>query len=357
MALYRRKESRIWWMDYTDAEGNRKRESTGTDNKQLAQELFDKTRADVWQQKRLGVKKERMFEEAVTTFLADKKQKGLKSLGDYEDRANWWREQFKGKTLSAITQELIVQTIKKKETEVSPSTCNRYLAVLKCVLRLVAIKYRWMRLDEVPQFFFYKEPEGRTRWLEPDEIARLIDALPDHWKDIAIFSFATGMRQGNVRLLRWDQVNLTRRTMVVEGTEMKNGKDHGIPLNDAAVEALRRNVGKHHTYVFTYKGKPIRNASTALWKKALARAGIEDFRRHDMRHTWASMMAQQGVPDSVLQKLGAWETPKMVDRYRHHSAASLAPFAAKVDSVLAPVSQSLPQHGQEVQEQRLRLVQ
>ena len=357
MALYRRKESRIWWMDYTDAEGIRKRESTGTENKQLAQELYDKTRADVWQQKRLGVKKERMFEEAVTTFLADKKQKGLKSLSDYEDRAKWWLEQFKGKPLSAITQELIVQTIKQKETEVSPSTCNRYLAVLKCILRLVAIKYRWMRMDAVPQFFFYREPEGRTRWLEPDEIARLIDALPEHWKDIAIFSFATGMRQGNVRLLRWDQVNLSRRTMVVEGTEMKNGKDHGIPLNDAAVEALRRNIGKHHTYVFTYRGKPIQHASTALWKKALVRAGIEDFRRHDMRHTWASMMAQQGVPDSVLQKLGAWETPKMVDRYRHHSAASLAPFAAKVDSVLAPMSQSLPQQGQEEPEQRLRLVQ
>lgn len=357
MALYRREGSRIWWMDHTDAEGNRRRESTKTDNKQLAQELYDKTRAEVWQQKRLGVKKQRLFDEAVATFLEDKRKKGLKSLSDYEDRANWWLEHFKGKALSAITQELIVQTIKKKEAEVSPSTCNRYLAVLKCIMRLVCIKYRWISHDALPEFFFYKEPEGRTRWLEPDEIARLIDALPDHWKDIAMFSFATGMRQGNVRMLRWDQVNLSRRTMVVEGTEMKNGKDHGIPLNDAAVEALRRNVGRHHTYVFTYQGKPIKYASTASWKRALKLAGIEDFRRHDMRHTWASMMAQQGVPDSVLQKLGAWETPKMVDRYRHHSAASLAPFAAKVDSVLAPMSQSLPQADAEAPEQRLRLVQ
>jgi integrase len=355
MALYRRKESRIWWMDYTDAEGKRVRETTGTDNKQLAQELYDKTKAWVWQQKRLGVKKPRLFDEAVEQFLADKK--GLRSISDYEDRANWWLEQFKGKPLTAITQELIVKTIKKKEGEVSPATCNRYLATLKCMLRMVCIKYKWISRDALPEFFFYEEPKGRTRWLEPDEIARLIDALPEHWRDIAIFSFATGMRQGNVRLLRWDQVNLTRKTMVVDGTEMKNGKDHGIPLNDAAVEALRRNIGNHHTYVFTYNGKPIRHASTATWKRALEKAGIEDFRRHDMRHTWATMLAQQGVPDSVLQKLGAWETPKMVDRYRHHSAKSLAPYAAQIDGVLKPMSQFASQGSDARREPQIRAVQ
>jgi integrase len=133
---------------------------------------------------------------------------------------------------------------------------------------------------------------------------------------------------------------------VLDGDEMKNGRDHGIPLNDAAVAVLRRCIGKHHTQVFTYNGQPVRNCSSAMWKRATKKAGIEDFRPHDMRHTWASMLAQQGVPDGVIQKLGAWETPRMVDRYRHHSAASLAPYAAKVDAVMTSASQFASQQGQ-----------
>lgn len=357
MALYKRKESAVWWMDYTDAEGNRKRESTGTDNKQLAKELFDKKKAEVWEQKRLGITPDHTFEEACNTFLADKRKKGLRSLEDYEDHIEWWLKKFGGKKLKQITQELIVHTIKEREADLAPATRNRYLATLRGVLRTVCLKYKWLRRDELPTFFFYEEPKGRTRWLEPDEIARLLDALPPHWRDIAMFSFATGLRQSNVRMLRWDQVNLTRRTVVLDGAVMKNGNDHGIPLNDAAVDVIRRQIGNHHTYVFVYRGRPVKYANTVAWKRALARAGIEDFRRHDMRHTWASMLAQAGVPDGALMALGAWQTPKMVRRYAHHSAASLAPFASKVDEALAGVtSQFLPQQGAEEPAQKLRAV-
>jgi integrase len=338
MALYRRSETRVWWMDYTDAEGKRVRQSTGTENKQLAQELYDKTRAEVWECKRLGIKKDRLFSEAVRTFLLDKKQEKLRSLADYESRSEFWVEEFQGKYLRQITKELIVQAIKKREGANSHATLNRYLAVLKAVLRHVSTKYGWLKRDDIPTFFFYEEPKGRTRWLEPEEIARLLNALPGHWRDVAEFSFATGLRQSNVLNLRWSQINLTRRTVTLDGKEMKNGRDHGIPLNDAAVEALRRCIGRHHTYVFFANGKPPCGCPSKTWKAATKKAGIEDFRPHDMRHTWASMLAQQGVPDGVIQKLGAWETPRMVDRYRHHSAASLAPYAAKVDEVMAGAS-------------------
>jgi len=341
MALYRRKESAVWWMSYTDAAGQRRRETTGTENKQLAQELFDRTKHEVWEQKRLGIKPEHKFSEAVELFLADKRKEKLKSIEDYEQRSQFWLQEFKGLNVSQITQELVVNTIKKLEDRLGPATRNRYLATLRATLRLVCIKYKWIKRDNLPDFFLYEEPKGRTRWLEPDEIARLLDALPPHWKDIAAFSFATGLRQSNVLGLTWQQVSLTRRTLFVDAEKMKGGKDLGIPLNEAAIEVLRRKIGEHHTYVFTHKGKRINQCSSDMWKRALRRAGITDFRPHDMRHTWASMLAQRGVPDSVLQKLGAWETPRMVDRYRHHSLESLAPYASKVDEVL--VSQFRPQ--------------
>jgi integrase len=82
--------------------------------------------------------------------------------------------------------------------------------------------------------------------------------------------------------------------------------------------------------VFTYQGKPVKQVSTKAWYSALERAGIEDFRFHDLRHTWASWHVQNGTPIFALQELGGWMTEKMVRRYAHLAADHLAAYAANV---------------------------
>jgi integrase len=89
-------------------------------------------------------------------------------------------------------------------------------------------------------------------------------------------------------------------------------------------------MGNHATYVFSFRGKPIRQVSTKAWYQALERAGIEDFRWHDLRHTWASWHVQNGTPLHALQELGGWESPEMVRRYAHFSAEHLAPYADRL---------------------------
>jgi integrase len=69
--------------------------------------------------------------------------------------------------------------------------------------------------------------------------------------------------------------------------------------------------------LFTYKGKPIQKADTKAWRQALARAGIKNFRWHDLRHTWASWHVQNGTPLHILQELGGWSEIGMVQRYAH----------------------------------------
>ncbi len=86
-------------------------------------------------------------------------------------------------------------------------------------------------------------------------------------------------------------------------------------------------MGKHSTYVFSYYGRPIKNSNTKAWRKALKMAGIENFRWHDLRHTWASWHIQQGTPLAVLQELGAWESSEMVQRYAYLGQTHLATFA------------------------------
>jgi len=92
------------------------------------------------------------------------------------------------------------------------------------------------------------------------------------------------------------------------------------------VVVIREQIGKCATHVFSYCGKPIRQVNTKAWRKALRRLGIEDFRWHDLRHTWASWHVQSGTPLHVLQELGGWETAEMVRRYAHLSSEHLAQY-------------------------------
>ncbi len=107
-----------------------------------------------------------------------------------------------------------------------------------------------------------------------------------------------------------------------------------LPLNESAMGVLRRQIGKHPARVFTYKGRPLKSVNENSWESALKRAGIRDFRWHDLRHTWASWLVQAGVPLSAVQELGAWETASMVRRYAHLAPEHLAPHAAAIDGML-----------------------
>jgi len=115
----------------------------------------------------------------------------------------------------------------------------------------------------------------------------------------------------------------------------KNRHPMSVPLNKDATELLLKQVGKHPLRVFTYKGKPITNANTRAWREALIRAGIEDFRWHDLRHIWATWHRQAGTPTHELQRLGGWRTASMVERYAHLAPDHLAESAARLGSVVA----------------------
>ena len=89
--------------------------------------------------------------------------------------------------------------------------------------------------------------------------------------------------------------------------------------------------------VFTYKGRSVHQVNTKAWKRALERAGIANFRWHDLRHTWASWHVQTGTPLHVLQELGGWESVEMVRRYAHLSSQHLAQYVDKMPGGLKVV--------------------
>ena len=121
-----------------------------------------------------------------------------------------------------------------------------------------------------------------------------------------------------------------RRRAWIHPDQAKARKAIPVPLNAEAVAVIAKQLGKHAMHVFSYRGARIRQVSTMAWYSALERAGIEDFRWHDLRHTWASWHVQGGTPWFVLQELGGWASAEMVRRYAHLSADHLAPYAERL---------------------------
>ncbi len=97
---------------------------------------------------------------------------------------------------------------------------------------------------------------------------------------------------------------------------------------------LREEMGKHRERVFTYRGTPLGQANTRSWRNALKRAGITNFRRHDLRHVWATWHVMAGTTIAELQELGAWKSELMVKRYAHFAPEQLRSAATRLGTFL-----------------------
>jgi integrase len=155
----------------------------------------------------------------------------------------------------------------------------------------VAMDFR-VSLDD-PSSKLYRETKRRIRWITPEQAQTLLRELPPHQVDIVLFALSTGLRQSNVLELDWSQVDLDRRVAWIHADQAKGRRPIHVSLNSTALAVLVRQVGKHPVRVFTYNGMPVAWANTLAWRQALKRAGIEDFRWHDLRHTWAFSTARR----------------------------------------------------------------
>lgn len=193
---------------------------------------------------------------------------------------------------------------------------------------------RWQWIERVPHVRMFSERGRRVSWITPQQVRRLLDELPDHQRDVVLFALSTGVRQGNVLGLRWDQIDIRRRVAWYFGDQVKNGEDLQVSLNETALAVLERRKGVHPVYVFSWRGNRLKSANTKAWRAALRRAGIQNFRWHDLRHTWASWLVQQGVPLYALQEMGGWKSGAMVRRYAHFAPAQNLAHAQIIDDLL-----------------------
>ncbi|WP_229114414.1 tyrosine-type recombinase/integrase [Citrobacter farmeri] len=379
MSLFRRGE--IWYASYSLPGGKRIKESLGTADKRQAQELHDKRKAELWRVDRLGDFPDVPFEEACLRWIEEKSDK--KSLDTDKGRMGFWLEQFEGVRLKDITEARIYSAVSRMHNRshleiwkakvaaarkkgnpdpeyvakpVTTSTKAKHLALMKAILRAAERDWKW--LEKAPVIKIPAVRNKRVRWLEKEEAKRLIDECPEPLKSVVKFALATGLRRSNIINLEWQQIDMQRRVAWVNPEESKSNRAIGVALNDTACKVLRDQIGNHHKFVFVHTKagrRPDGSVTPAVrkmrvddgraWKSACKRAGIEDFRFHDLRHTWASWLIQSGVPLSVLQEMGGWESIEMVRRYAHLAPNHLTEHAKQIDSIFNDDVPNMPHEG------------
>ena len=168
--------------------------------------------------------------------------------------------------------------------------------------------------------------EPRIRFLSTEEISRFLDAAESdrapYLMPILVLALNTGMRKGEILNLRWEDADFQRRVIQVKKT--KNDQPREVPMTDWLFDALcdwRKKSQKRldNGFVFANNNGQQLTKFYKAFHVALKKAGIKDFRFHDLRHTAASQMYMAGLDIKFIKEIGGWKTLQMVDRYSHLS--------------------------------------
>lgn len=307
-----------YWID-VQINGIRIRESLKTSDKKNAQQLHDIRRAELWNAKVLKVRPKKTFTEACARWMAERGHK--KSISDDQDKISFFVPKIGNILLSQIDRERIEACL---PADVKPATRNRYRAFIRAVLRAAEREWDW--LEHAPVLRTEQEPRRRVAFLTHDQADVLIAALPEKYRMPVRFALLTGLRRANIFGLTWENVDLNRGVAIVHADEAKAGERIVVPLNAQARELLASIPEPRQGRVWGDMTRVWANT----WESACKRAGVPGFRFHDLRHTWASWHAMAGTPLSVLQELGGWHSPQMVQKYSHLSPEHLAAAAERV---------------------------
>ncbi len=338
MALKQRGKNKVWWIDIT-CNGKRIRISTETTNNRLAGKIHAKVLTQIvegkWFERLPG--EEKTFDE-----MMDRYMNGHSAINNAPSTHK--RAKSTVKHLKRYLGDLIVSDIRprnissykeaRRKEGASPKTVNNELILMGHAFNLAMKEWEWVNSNPVSRVSKERVNNKRERWLTYKEEARLLNASSEWLQEIIVFALHTGLRRGEILKLRWPLVDLSRRTITI--LEQKNKCVDTLPLNETVMELLRaKNKVKSIKSDFVFFSK----AGTGLdgdnlhraFSETRKKARLEDFRFHDLRHTFATRLVQSGVDIYKVQRLMRHKSPQMTQRYAHHYPESLRDGVAVLD--------------------------
>ncbi|MBI4972441.1 MAG: site-specific integrase [Candidatus Omnitrophica bacterium] len=246
---------------------------------------------------------------------------------------------FSGMLLTNVTARVVSDYIEKRKSEgAANATINREFAMLSKACSLAWKRWEWVKENPCNKISRLPEHNKIERYLTAEEEVRLLKQsegyLNGDLEDIVTLALNTGMRQGEILNLKWKDVDFFRKTLTVVKTKNKEVKT--IPMTDTTFKVLfeKSKVITMSGYIFaTTNDTPIRARNLMReWYKVLNKAGIEDFRFHDLRHTAGTRLAQAGVDIYTISKILGHRDIRTTMRYAHHNPESLRASVKVLDN-------------------------
>ena len=341
---YRRKGSPFWWVKYTDASGKPVYRSTKTTELKEAKALEAKWRHEAHQLRMWGIQPEHSFMDMMEAFVAAK-QDQWKSSERFTMALKKLFPHFGLMMAEQIRRADVAEYIRKRKADgVSGSTINRELDVLSAACQYVGNILEW-KVNNPTVGMSLKEPEGRLRWLTEEEAGRLIrEASKEgrkspHLADFIRLALYSGCRKGELLGLTWERVDFNLGHIRFEGENTKNSKRRIVPMNKVVRSVLESRLkfrNEHCStspWVFAHENGERVKYMQGGFRAACQRAGISDFRVHDLRHTCASWLVSSGVPLFDVSKLLGHSSTEMTERYAHLAPGNLAKVAKALDKI------------------------
>jgi integrase len=289
-----------------------------------AQEWADRLERELRAQRQGGVRRDvtsMTVASLVAEYLADPETQALRSYRTSADRLAWWVNNYGSIRVLDLNVLVLREARGRLRHGRGPATCNRILSHLRSA-------WNWGRGSGLipqdllwPSRLMLTEPKGRTRFLSDSELAALLEAAkPDAMMHSALLvSLATGIRQGELLRLTWADIDLAKRRIRI--LRAKNNEARSGFLPDVAAKALaklKRSRVVGNVVFADERGQPLTKTTLHWrWLKIRAAAGLSDFRWHDLRHTCASFLAQNGATLLEIGSVLGHKSPSVTKRYSH----------------------------------------
>jgi len=312
-----------------------------TDAKAWAQRAENEIRQGIYFKQSEAFK--HTVDELVDRYIADPAFQQKRDRVNQERQLRFWKRRIGELKLSDVSRALIIEVKDELAAEKTnrggpraAATVNRFLASIShCFTK--AIEWQWSEENPIKGVSRMSEPDGRDRFLSDEERAALLKSCKDLDPTlylIVVLAISTGARRGEIMKLTWKDINWSKGFATLRRT--KNNETRAMPIVGLAMELLKEHrEGRQLTDILIFPDPRDRTRPwnfEALWRKAKAKAEIENFRFHDLRHSAASYLAMDGASLAEIAEILGHKTLQMVKRYSHLSNDHVSSVVSKMNS-------------------------
>jgi len=310
----RQYKSGKYYLDYR-VNGRRIREVVGS-NRRLAESVWHKREIEIVENKFLDRRKDAKikFKDFAQTYLENHAKVNKRSWKCDKHYIERWTEYFQDKSLAEIdSMDIEKYKAKRLAEKASPAYINRELACLKCIFNKAVHWKKFYQPNPMKGVKLFKENNQRVRYLEKAAMFCLLNECKGELKSIVMVAANTGMRRGEIAALKWNDIDLHADNIYIR--KSKSGHSRIVPMNRAVKEVFNSlSVRKMPSSEYVFERRHREG-----FEAAVERAGILNFKFHDLRHHFASHAAMAGMDMNTLRELLGHRTLAMTQRYSHLS--------------------------------------